>query len=116
LIWPNGQLQEAGSIIWNDGSALGYGRGDDPLKPEYSYLREVDYCSGACLLVRTDLFKKIDGFDERYIPAYYEDSDLCLGIQNLGYKIVYQPDVTIYHHEFTSSSKELAKKYMITIN
>jgi GT2 family glycosyltransferase/SAM-dependent methyltransferase len=113
LVWPNGQLQEAGSIIWRDGSASGYGRGDDPLKPEYSYLREIDFCSGACLLVRTDLFKILKGFDERYIPAYYEDADLCLGIQNLGYMIIYQPKVTIFHHEFTSSSKEHATKYMV---
>ncbi len=113
LVWPNGQLQEAGSIIWKDGSASGYGRGEDPLKPEYSYYREIDFCSGACLLVRTDLFEKLKGFDERYIPAYYEDADLCLGIQNLGYKVIYQPTVTIFHHEFTSSSKESATKYMI---
>ena len=113
LVWPNGKLQEAGSIIWNDGSASGYGRGDDPFKPEYSYVREIDYCSGACLLVRADLFKKLDGFDERYIPAYYEDADLCLGLQNLGYTIVYQPAVTVYHHEFTSSSKEHAITYMV---
>ena len=113
LVWPNGKLQEAGSIIWNDGSASGYGRGDDPFKPEYSYVREIDYCSGACLLVRADLFKKLDGFDERFIPAYYEDADLCLGLQNLGYTIVYQPAVTVYHHEFTSSSKEHAITYMV---
>ena len=114
LVWPNGQLQEAGSIIWRDGSALGYGRGDNPSKPEYSYVREIDFCSGACLLVCRDLFFELNGFDERFIPAYYEDSDLCLGIKNLGFNIVYQPDVTIYHHEFTSSSKELAQKIMQT--
>jgi GT2 family glycosyltransferase/2-polyprenyl-3-methyl-5-hydroxy-6-metoxy-1,4-benzoquinol methylase len=114
LVWLNGQLQEAGSMIFKDGSALGYGRGDNPLKPEYNYLREIDFCSGACLLVRTDIFKRLEGFDERYIPAYYEDADLCIGIQNLGYKIIYQPQVTIFHHEFTSSSKEHATKYMET--
>jgi O-antigen biosynthesis protein len=114
LVWPNGLLQEAGSIIWRDGSALGYGRNDKPDKPEYSYVREIDYCSGACLLVRKDLFFLLKGFDEQYIPAYYEDSDLCLGIQDLGYSIIYQPDVTVFHHEFTSSSRELAEKCMVS--
>jgi GT2 family glycosyltransferase/glycosyltransferase involved in cell wall biosynthesis len=112
LIWPNGLLQEAGSIIWSDGSALGYGRGDNPLSPEYSYIRRVDYCSGACLLVRRDVFEGLGGFDERYIPAYYEDSDLCIAIQESGYDVVYQPNVTVFHHEFTSSSPENAKKLM----
>lgn len=113
LVLPNGQLQEAGSIIWNDGSTYGYGRGDDPQKPEYSYVREVDYCSGACLLVRSEEFQKLIGFDIRYIPAYYEDADLCLELQSQGKKIIYQPEVTIFHHEFTSSSMENVKKHMV---
>lgn len=112
LIWPNGRLQEAGSIIWAEGIAQGYGRGDDPKKPEYSYLREVDYCSGACLLVRKDLFENLGRFDERYVPSYYEDSDLCLGIWNLGYKVVYQPDVTVIHYEYTSSGSQNAGTLM----
>jgi GT2 family glycosyltransferase len=112
LIWPNGKLQEAGSIIWSDGSALGYGREGDPMYPEYSYLREVDYCSGACLLVRKDIFQRLGLFDVRYSPAYYDDSDLCLGIRGLGYKVVFQPDVVVFHHEFTSSSFEKATAIM----
>ena len=114
LIWPNGKLQEAGSIIWSDGSALGYGREGDPMHPEYSYLREVDYCSGACLLVRKDIFQQLGEFDERYTPAYYEDSDLCIGIWGLGYKVLFQPDVAVFHHEFTSSSFEKATTLMAT--
>ena len=114
LIWPNGKLQEAGSIIWRDGSALGYGREGDPMHPEYSYLREVDYCSGACLLVRKDIFQRLGEFDERYIPAYYEDSDLCIGIWGLGYKVVFQPGVVVFHHEFTSSSFNKATALMAT--
>jgi len=112
LILPNGALQEAGSIIWSDGSTLGYGRGRNPEDPECSYLREVDYCSAACLLVRKDLFKKLGGFDERYEPAYYEDADLCMGIWQLGHKVVFQPDASITHNEFTSSTVDKAKGLM----
>lgn len=104
LIFPDGKLQEAGSIIWNDGSCLGYGRDDNPDKGEYSYLREVDYCSGACLLVRRDLFEQIGRFDERYVPAYYEEVDLCMAVRQNGYKVVYQPDAKVIHYEFGSAN------------
>lgn len=104
LIFPNGKLQEAGSIIWRDGTALGYGRDSHPFAPEYSYLKEVDFCSGACLLVRKDLLDRLGGFDERYVPAYYEEADLCFALKDLGYKVMFQPDVCIVHYEFGSGS------------
>lgn len=102
LVHLDGRLQEAGSIIWRDGSACGYGRGGDPEQPEYCYVREVDYCSAACLMVRRDLFQALGGFDERYAPAYYEDTDLCMAVWEAGYKVVYQPEATVYHAEFGS--------------
>ena len=104
LILPDGTLQEAGSIIWRDGSCLGYGRGDDPDRPQYSYLKEVDYCSGACLLVDRELFEKVGGFDERYRPAYYEETDLCMQIRKAGRKVLFQPAAKLIHYELGSSS------------
>jgi GT2 family glycosyltransferase len=108
LVHPDGKLQEAGSIIWNDGSTCGFGRGADPLQPEFGYVREVDYCSAACLLVRKDLLLSLGGFDDRYAPAYYEDADLCVGIRQAGYKVVYQPNAVVYHVEFGSSDNSKA--------
>jgi glycosyltransferase involved in cell wall biosynthesis len=63
------------------------------------FAREVDYCSGACLLVRRELFEQLGGFDPRYAPAYYEDTDLCFGLRALGYKVIYQPLCEVLHHE-----------------
>ncbi|MBM7622080.1 GT2 family glycosyltransferase [Bacillus tianshenii] len=112
LIFPDGRLQEAGSIIFKDGSTLGYGRGDSPDKPEYSYVREVNYCSGACILVKKELFFSAGMFDEQFSPAYYEEVDLCMKIRELGYKVMYQPLSEVIHYEFGSSSSNEAVELM----
>lgn len=104
IILPNGALQEAGSIIWQDGSCVGYGRGDNPDAFAYQFQREVDYCSGAFLLTPRDLFKQLDCFDLSYQPAYYEETDYCVRLQRLGKKIIYDPRVSILHYEFASST------------
>jgi O-antigen biosynthesis protein len=108
LVLPDGRLQEAGSIIWRDGSAAGYGRGDDPYAGPYSYIREVDFCSANGLLVRKDLYESVGGFDARYAPAYYEDVDLCLGIQEAGYYVLYAPRAVIIHLEHATSRRREA--------
>jgi O-antigen biosynthesis protein len=104
IILPDGSLQEAGSIIWQDGSCLGYGRGDNPTAPQYMFQRPVDYCSGAFLLTSRELFTELGAFDEAYQPAYYEETDYCVRVQKEGYKVVYDPNVVILHYEFASSS------------
>jgi O-antigen biosynthesis protein len=103
LILPNGTLQEAGSIIWQDGSCACHGRGKDPSAPEFQFRREVDYCSGAFLMLRRDLFERLGRFDERFVPAYYEETDLSMRIRAAGYRIVYEPRVEIVHFEGGSS-------------
>ena len=103
LILPDGRLQEAGSIVWSDGSCTGYGRGLDPDAPECQFRRQVNYCSGAFLLVRRALFESLGGFDTRYAPAYYEETDLCLRLREAGYRVVYDPRAEVRHIEFGSS-------------
>lgn len=105
LIYADGILQEAGGILWSDGTAHNYGKGGNPHGPEFNYLKEVDYVSGASLLVRTVLFEQIGGFDDRYAPAYCEDSDLCMEIRRLGYRIIYQPRSEIIHFEGITHGK-----------
>ncbi len=106
FIRTHGLLQEAGSIVWRDGSTAGYLRDADPAIPEANFLRDVDFCSGAFLMVRADVLKALGGFDDDFRPAYYEETDLCVRLRKAGYRVVYDPTVVIHHVEFGSSTSQ----------
>jgi GT2 family glycosyltransferase len=99
----HGVLQEAGCIVWRDGSTSGYLRDQSPLVPEANFVRTVDFCSGVFLMVRGDLVRRLEGFDDSFAPAYYEDADLCVRIAQAGHDVLYDPSVIVFHHEYGSA-------------
>lgn len=119
LINWDGTLQEAGGIFWRDGSAWNFGRNQDPRAPEFNYLKDVDYCSGASIAVPTRIWRELGGFDPVYAPAYCEDSDLAFRLREAGYRTLYNPASEVVHHEGRSHGRDVSsgvKAYQVSNN
>jgi len=115
ILFPDGSLQEAGSVLWADGSTVPIGRGLPADSPAYLYRRHVDYVSACSLLLRKSAFDAAGGFDRRYFPAYYEDVDLCLTLRGLGHRVLYEPASKVRHHE-SKSTESRFKEFLFKRN
>ncbi|MGD0103632.1 MAG: glycosyltransferase [Rhodopila sp.] len=94
IVQAHGVIAQAGGILWNNGGTHDYKRGASPLHAEANFVRDVDFCGPACLLVRAALVSAIAGFDHDCAPGY-EAVDLCLRIAAAGFRVVYDPSVMI---------------------
>jgi O-antigen biosynthesis protein len=108
LVYPDGRLQEAGGIIFSNGDGWNYGRFDSPDNAKFLYCRDVDYVSGASLMIEKELFDRLGGLDTRYTPAYYEDTDIAFATRAAGKRVVYQPTSVVIHFEGISSGTDLS--------
>lgn len=107
LVYPDGRLQEAGGLVYHDGTGANFGRGDYEVDaPLYAHVRRVDYCSGALLATPRKLFLELGGFDVRYRPAYYEDTDYCFSVRRAGLEVYYQPEAVVVHVEGATSGTD----------
>ncbi|MCJ2080627.1 glycosyltransferase [Methylobacterium sp. J-090] len=107
LVFPGGLLQEAGANFHDDAQTTHpYGRGlADPFASEASFAREVGYVSGAVLMIEAALFRQLDGFDDGFAPAYFEDTDLCVRCHQAGRRVIYQPRAIAIHVENVTSAR-----------
>jgi GT2 family glycosyltransferase len=109
LLYPDLTLQEAGGIVWGNGKVWNYGRNQNAFHPKFNYTREVDYCSGACIMLPKKLWDELGGFDEEFAPAYWEETDLAFRVREKGYKVVYTPFAQVIHYEGMSAGKDPKK-------
>lgn len=117
MLYPDGSLQEAGGILWRDGSAWNYGRNDDPNNPRYCFARQVDYISGCSLILKKQTWEELGGFDLHYMPAYAEDADLCQRVISRGLQVWFQPRSRVVHYEGKTSGTSTSsgvKAYQVT--
>lgn len=107
LLYPDGRLQESGGVIFRDGSGWSYGRFESADDPRYAFLRATDYASGAAVMLPRALWDSLGGFDTRYRPAYYEDTDLAFQVRAQGLRVLVQPASRVVHDEGTSNGTDL---------
>ncbi len=99
VVSSDGLLLEAGAVVNLDGTCTNRGREAHQSTHSYGVVSDVPYASACCLLVRKSAFQRINGFDDRYAPAYYEDVDLCVALRTAGFRVVYQPAAWVVHAE-----------------
>lgn len=112
IVKIDGKLQEAGVLLSREGIPVPYGFDKNPMDNRYLFERKVDYCSGVFLITKKSLFESLGGFDESFIPAYYEEVDYCLKLIKAGYEVRYDPRCLVLHVMYGSSSKAEADHLM----
>lgn len=112
IVLSAGGLQEVGNLIFRDGNAHGIGRDEDPFCPAAMTSRATDYVSGVFLAVPAPLWRMLGGFDEAFVPAYYEDADFCLRVWRAGFRVVVEPGVLVEHVEWGSAPGDEAGRRM----
>lgn len=101
FLYPDGRVQEVGSVLWRNGHTAPVGDGE--AESTLMFERRVDYCSGASLLIRRELWDLLGGFDDAYYPAYHEDLDLCLRAAQNGWEVWFSPTSVVYHVKSAST-------------
>jgi GT2 family glycosyltransferase len=108
LLYPNGAIQHAGLVIGLEGHAnhifAKKEQGYQGVFGTDEWYRDYSAVTGACLMVRREVFDQIGGFDEQYSLAF-NDIELCLRAVNAGYRVVFTPFARLIHHEGATRAK-----------
>jgi O-antigen biosynthesis protein len=107
MVNTDGSVQEAGSVVGGDGWCRAYAAAEDTL-----FVREVEYASAACLVLRLRAFHEVGAFCPDYEIAYFEDVDLAMSLRRRGWQTWVQPASRVVHARHGSSSSERAMELM----
>ncbi|HMR01661.1 MAG TPA: glycosyltransferase family 2 protein, partial [Candidatus Gracilibacteria bacterium] len=114
LIYPNNLIQHAGVIVGLNGIANhAFGkthRNDLAYFGQAEVIRNYSAVTGACMMIRKDIYEKVGGLNEKDLAITFNDIDFCLRLREQGYLVVYTPFAELYHHESLSRGYEVAMK------
>ncbi len=105
LFFPDNTVQHAGVIVGKNGVAghalAGSERNDPGLFGRAMVTREVSAVTAACLMTRRTVFETVGGFDTDYVVSF-NDVDFCLRVKKAGFRVLWDADVRLVHHESVS--------------
>ncbi|KIN65793.1 Glycosyl transferase [Sulfitobacter noctilucae] len=114
LLYPNGDLQDAGGIVWGSGNPWNYGNRQNPNDPRFCYARQADYLSGAALMAPASVWHQVGGLSSYLEPMYFEDTDFAFKVRQAGFTTWFIPSSVVYHFEGMTSGTDVTtgfKKY-----
>ncbi len=110
---PDGvTLQHTGGYVRDNGLTMHYGVGERD-EGQFDEARDVFYVTGAALAVGRGTFAEAGAFDAGYYPAYFEETDLCLRVRRMGYRVVYVPGARVLHHESVTTGRFTKRYYYL---
>ena len=112
LLFPDGRLQHGGVLLGPDGAAVHALTGADKDDPGYGgqvmVLRDLSAVTGACLAIRRSLFNELGGLEQDHLRVAWSDIDLCLRAREAGYRVLWNPDATLIHHEMATRGQDVS--------
>jgi len=114
LLYPCNTIQHGGVVLGLGGLAghafKGYPSDHKGYKNRLNLVQNYSAVTAACLMVKKELFERVNGFNEEDLIVAFNDVDLCLKINKLGFRNLWTPYALLYHHESASRGDDLSPK------